>query len=238
MDYQINSVDESEVLRYLGYKDFRAGVLKRGTAPEASPELEMIRSEIRQLADELTGIARPKGIWKRLPLIRNDGELSLLNGSLPLPGKSIRNHLKDSSEVILITGTLGITVDQYLRSVQLTDLKKAVMTDSIASSAIENILDQIQAQIRLTLAEGEFLTDRFAPGYGDLPIGLNSILAQLLDTKRQIGLTVSASGIMIPRKSIMAIIGVAGSAQPQFTRGCANCTMSEECNFSKVENKC
>ena len=234
MDYQIRSVNESEVLRYLGYKDFRAGALKRGIVPENTPELELTRAEIRELAEELARIARPKGIWKRIPLIRQQDELCLLDGALTLPGKSISHHLKDSQEVILITGTLGITVDQYLRSLQLTDLKKAVMTDSVASVAIENILDQIQAEIRLTLAEGEYLTDRFAPGYGDLPIGLNGTLAQLLDTKRRIGLTVSASGIMIPRKSIMAIIGVAGSAQPQFTRGCANCSMTEECNFSKV----
>lgn len=239
MDYKIEYIDEFEVLRYLGFKNFRAGDRKRGNAgSDTSAEVAATLEEVGVLAEEVKRIARPKGIYQRVPLTKREGEYYLLDGGLHLPGKSIKNHLKESREVILITGTLGISIDQYLRSSQLTDMKKAVICDSIASVAIENILDQVQAQIRQTLAEGEFLTDRFAPGYGDLPLELNGLLAGLLDTKRGIGLTVSSSGIMIPRKSILAILGVAGNAQPQFARGCAVCAMKEDCNYNKAGELC
>lgn len=239
MDYKIEYIDESDVLRYLGFKNFRAGVVKRGTGEtETSPEVEATLKEVREMAGEILRVARPKGIYQRIPLTRRDGEFYLLDGSLHLPGKSIKHHLKESHEVILITGTLGIAIDQYLRSTQLKDMKRAVMSDSIASVAIENILDQVQEEIEQGLGDGEYLTDRFAPGYGDLPIELNRRLAGLLDTKRQIGLTVSASGIMIPRKSVMAIIGVADRPQGKFARGCANCTMKEDCSFNKAGEIC
>ncbi len=239
MDYKITYIDEPEVLRYLGFKEFRAGVQKRGTGgPSSTPQIETTRQEIREMAEDLKAIARPRGIYKRVPLTRAAGDYFLLNGALALTGKSIRHHLKDSHEVILVTGTLGISVDQYLRSIQLTDMKKAVMSDAIASVAIENILDQVCAQIGQHLGDHEFLTDRFAPGYGDLPIELNGPLAHLLDTKRQIGLTVSEQGIMIPRKSILAILGVADRIQPQFTRGCATCTQKTDCNYNKAGELC
>lgn len=235
MDYQVEFIDEFEVLRYLGFRQFRAGERKEGcAAAQGSDQVQETLLEIRGLARELQAIARPKGIFKRIPLTVEAGEYSLLNGNLPLPGKSIRNHLKESREVILVTGTLGVSIDEYLRRLQLRDMKKAVLSDSIASVAIENILDQVQQDIRKTLSATEFLTDRFAPGYGDLPMTLNGPLAQILDTKRAIGLTVSGSGIMIPRKSILAIIGLADKAQPQFARGCAACTMNQDCNYNKA----
>lgn len=236
MDYRIECIDEFEVLRYLGFKQFRPGELKKGL-PEMTAQVEETLLEVRAMSGELKTTARPKGTFLRIPLTRKEDKFYLLDGNLELPGRSIANHLKDSSEVILISGTLGITVDQYLRKLELSDMKKAVMTDSIASVAIENILDQVQNEIRQTLKEGEFLTDRFAPGYGDLPISLNRTLAEILDTRRRIGLTVSGSGIMIPRKSIMAIIGVADREQPQFARGCSTCTMKKDCTYSKAVKK-
>ena len=235
MDYKIECVDEFEVMRYLGFRQFRAGELKsRSSAVALTPEVEETLREVRLLTEEIREIARPRGTFRRVPLSCMENEYYLLNGKLHLPGRSIKNHLKDSREAILITGTLGISIDQHLRSLQVSDIKKAVMSDSVASAAIENILDQIQADIRSTLTAGEHLTDRFAPGYGDLPIELNGPLSQLLDTKRRIGLTVTGSGIMIPRKSILAIIGVADREQPRFARGCSTCSMNKECNYKKA----
>lgn len=236
MNYTIQCVDGFEVLRYLGFRQFRAGERKGGDSPpELSPEVLTTLEEVRRLAGEIRDIARPCGTFRRVPLSLKDNEYYLLDGRLHLPGRSIKHHLKDSGEAILIAGTLGLSVDQHLRSLQVSDIRKAVMMDSVASVAIENILDQVQADIRATLAPGEYLTDRFAPGYGDLPMELNGPLSQLLDTKRRIGLTVTGSGIMIPRKSILAVIGVAHLEQPQFTRGCTSCSMNRECNYRKAE---
>jgi hypothetical protein len=54
----------------------------------------------------------------------------------------------------------------------------------------------------------ESITWRFSPGYGDLPLDTHINLLGALDTSRKIGLTVSRSLILIPSKSVTAIIGV------------------------------
>jgi cobalamin-dependent methionine synthase I len=49
---------------------------------------------------------------------------------------------------------------------------------------------------------------RYSPGYGDLGIENNKGILDVLSAQRNIGLTITDSGIMIPRKSVVAIMGV------------------------------
>ena len=56
--------------------------------------------------------------------------------------------------------------------------------------------------------EGKSLTMRYSPGYGDLDISANKDILQVLDAHKRIGVTVTNTGIMIPRKSVVALIGI------------------------------
>lgn len=49
---------------------------------------------------------------------------------------------------------------------------------------------------------------RYSPGYGNLDISIQRELLKSLDAERTIGLTASSHNILIPRKSVTAIIGV------------------------------
>ena len=61
------------------------------------------------------------------------------------------------------------------------------------------------------------------------PLEQTREICAVLDTGRAIGLTVSHSGIMIPRKSVTAILGI--SAQPVKRRpsGCEGCAARARC---------
>ena len=50
------------------------------------------------------------------------------------------------------------------------------------------------------------LTNRYSPGYGDLPIHINEDIINLLNTSKKICLIITKDKIMIPRKSVIAII--------------------------------
>ena len=52
------------------------------------------------------------------------------------------------------------------------------------------------------------MTPRFSPGYGDLPIELQRDFLTLLDASRKIGLTATESSMLVPSKSITALIGI------------------------------
>ena len=110
------------------------------------------------------------------------------------------------------------------------------MLDCCASAAIENVCDNLCADLQEEL-EG-YLTDRFSPGYGDLPITLQRSFLLALNAQRRIGLTVTDSCLLIPSKSVTAIIGVSDAPVERGTRGCAVCNMKDSCAYRASGTKC
>jgi len=66
----------------------------------------------------------------------------------------------------------------------------------------------VEGEIRQELASGEGLVSRFSPGYGDLPLDYQRTLLSVLDTSRKIGVSLTDSLLMVPSKSVSAIVGV------------------------------
>ena len=79
---------------------------------------------------------------------------------------------------------------------------------------------------------------RYSPGYGDLPLSLQGDLLSLLDAPRRVGLTASASHILIPRKSVTAFLGVADNPIEQTIRSCLGCPAREGCQYRKAGGHC
>ena len=51
------------------------------------------------------------------------------------------------------------------------------------------------------------VTGRFSPGYGDLSLSVSCDILRLVDAERRLGIRMAGS-LMIPKKSITAIMGV------------------------------
>ena len=118
-----------------------------------------------------------------------------------LHGNDIKKHVENCKEIMIFAATLGLQVDGLIRSLEASDMPGAVITDSLASDMIENYCDDV-------FRGRTDLTTRFSPGYGDFPLEVQHELLRILDAKKQIGLYATAGGLLIPRKSITAIIGV------------------------------
>ena len=85
---------------------------------------------------------------------------------------------------------------------------------------------------------GCFFPCRYSPGYGDLPLTLQSSLLALLDAPRQVGLCASASHILTPRKSVTAILGVADHPIQASVRSCLGCPAHDSCQYRKSGGHC
>ncbi|MGM9538520.1 MAG: vitamin B12 dependent-methionine synthase activation domain-containing protein [Candidatus Onthomonas sp.] len=221
MGIELTSLDQQEILRYLGCR-------------EMEPP-EELRREVSRCSRMLLDVVRPKTVWRLLDL-----EGTHLTGTaVNLLGEDIQRHLSECSQVILMAATLGPETEQLLLRVQVRDMAQALILDSCASAAVEAVCDQLESELRQRFLEaGRYLTDRFSPGYGDFPIEQQPDLCGLLDTQRRIGLTLSASGILIPRKSVTAVLGVADSPRHQRSHGCQGCAMYEHCEMRKGGNPC
>ena len=166
-------------------------------------------------------------------------EVMLKGSSLILTGNDISDLLKDCSRCILLAVTIGGAVDRTLRKAQISDMADAVILDFCASSAVEDLCSQINDDLeKMFESKGFFLTDRFSPGYGDLPIELQREICRVLQTDKRLGLSANSSNMLIPSKSITAVIGISNNPQPKKITGCANCKMKDTCMLRKAGRTC
>ncbi|MDO5548587.1 MAG: vitamin B12 dependent-methionine synthase activation domain-containing protein [Eubacteriales bacterium] len=180
--------------------------------------------QIAQAAiDRLTAIAQPRYRYVKLPL-----------DAMKLPGEDICRHLAGCDSMYLLCATLGAAVDREIRFVERTSMLNALALDAAAGDGIEKVCDHAQEEIRtLEANSGRFITGRFSPGYGDLPMTVQPELIRLCDAPRRIGLSLTQSGILIPRKSVTAILGASSVPVEGRRRGCGTCRMTASCPFRK-----
>ena len=76
-------------------------------------------------------------------------------------------------------------------------------------------MDGVEDEIRAELTDGETLVSRYSPGYGDFPLAAQSTVLALLDAPRTVGVALTDTLLMVPSKSVSAIIGVKKGSQTQ-----------------------
>ena len=148
-----------------------------------------------------------------------------LQGTALIPqGGDVRRMLSGCHEAVLLAATLGAGSERMLLKAQAKSGAEAVLLDAVLSAAIEAVCDAQEAALRRTLgAQGLYLTDRFSPGYGDMPLVQSAQILAVLDAPRRIGLTLSANGLMLPRKSVTAVMGVSRKPVARRPSGCEAC---------------
>ncbi len=133
--------------------------------------------------------------------------------------------------------TLGADVDKLIRVTQVSNLARAVVLDSFATVAIEQVCDSAEQEIAEAFP-GLYMTFRFSPGYGDYPVSLQKYFLGELDAGRKIGLSANESYILIPAKSVTAVIGLSENPIEKRKRGCAVCNMRAECQYRRRGEHC
>ena len=166
-----------------------------------------------------------------------DGDGRLDGTSLIPQGEDVKRMLSGCHEAVLLAATLGAGSERLLLKVQARSSAQAVLLDAVLSAAIEAVCDAQEAALRSRIMADElYLTDRFSPGYGDMPLGQTREICAVLAAEKTIGLTVSGSGIMIPRKSVTAIMGVSRAPVSRRPSGCAACSMRGQCALCKEKH--
>lgn len=228
---KLTDADRSEVLRYLGYR-----------GQEMTDDLT---SSFNECMDLVNSAADPRILIKIFPLGQDESHLNKdQDGTYPpavlpdelsfLEGSDIRRHLSGCSEAVLLAATIGMKQDIITRQLSLSDPLKSVIVDSAGSVLIEAVCDTAEAYMRQELlSEGKFLTSRFSPGYGDLPLMAQEKFSQILEMRR-VGITVSSDYLMSPRKSVTAVLGIASHEVKKHERSCASCNLKGACRFRQM----
>ena len=220
---KLEKIDRAEAFRYMGHKG--------GTLPESMTALA--DGCERRLLENVA----PKFVYALFDIEHTEDGVAVCGTPLVLKGNDIAAHLQGCKKCVLFAATLGTGADAVIRGYESAAMEKAVVADCMASAAIEQVCDKAEAEIREKLPDMHF-TWRFSPGYGDLPLDVQHDFLNVLNAQKRIGLTVTESLILIPRKSVTAVIGVSEREIPKGRRGCAVCGMRDVCGLRKRGAHC
>ena len=221
------SLDKLEVLRYLGHN-----------GQEIDSDLNLRINEcIKETKNEID----TKYVYQIYD-IKKDLNLNTVqfeNTNLILKSKDVSELLKDCDKCVLMCATLGFNIEKNIRRYSYNNLTKGIIIDACATTSIEEVCDLVQDSISDKVAkEGKSLTMRYSPGYGDLDISANRDILNVLDAHRKIGVTVTNTGIMIPRKSVVALIGITNEKIGKVKRTCENCSNRFNCEYRRKADGC
>lgn len=208
-------ISEAEMIRYAG--------LPRGAG-------DFPKDEIRGALREAAALAEPRGLWELFPY---DAERAVILGNPPLAlgGSAIRRHLARSSAAAVIAVTAGPAIEETAADAfKEGRYVRGLLLDAAATAIAEHLADQldhfIQEEARRS---GRKTTWRFSPGYGDWPVEQQKALCALIGTET-IGLSVTDHAMLLPRKSVTAVIGLSSCAESPKPGQCARCPI-RDCPF-------
>lgn len=127
---------------------------------------------------------------------------------------------------VTIGDKLEAKVNHYFANNQFT---KATVLDAIGSIAAEEVANYITTLISKKAKDINlpYLTMRYSPGYGDLELDIQPKLLKLLKEDK-LGIKTNSSHLLIPQKSITALIGLGNTKsaiQAKCDFNCINCQL-------------
>lgn len=188
----LKPLNMSEIKRYSGldqYSDFPVNLLD-------------------QACTEAYLLAQPHGTWQ---IYDYDVSTATIMGSQPLSlqAPKVIEYLSGATQVVVMALTIGQKlenkVSQYFISGEYTS---GLLLDAAGTAAVEVAADQVCEFIKQQVAQQGYMTlPRFSPGYGNWDITVQPLILDLANA-HEIGLTVTDSCMLQPRKSITAVIAL------------------------------
>lgn len=214
----------NEILRYLGYKNQDVDEL---TAEQINKYIDFFEKKIT-----------PRYMYKIFDVEAKD-DIRLENTNVHFEGKDIYNHLKDATKCAVMAVTLGAESERILNLLSKTKVSEAIIFDAVCTAKIEEVCDECEEQIKQQALGDDFYTNyRYSPGYGDFPLESQRSITSILECYKGIGLAVTDNALLIPRKSVTAVIGIFKDKQKQRRKDCASCNLVKTCPFRKKGITC
>ena len=206
-----------EILRYLGYR--------------SRPADERTLQSIESCMNELRNAVTPRSLSMLLP-VEFDGDAVLL-GNLKVESRDLRNHLSGCGEAYLFAATLGAQADFLLERTSKIDMSRAVVMQACAAALTESVCDEAERGLTAGAAKrGLFLRPRYSPGYGDFSILHQRDVLGILQAQKKIGLAMTQDSMLVPTKSVTAVIGLTAEKTSCHIAKCMECK-SLDCPFRK-----
>jgi len=148
-----------------------------------------------------------------------------------LQGRLIAQHLAPAEEVIIIISTVGFSLEKHSVELVKSDPVAGLALEGVGSAGVEALANATCNYFeKEALERGKKTTIPLSPGMVGWPVdqGQDQIFS-LIDSKA-IGVTLTPSYLMLPRKSLSMAIGIGEDILSEGTT-CDYCTMRETCRY-------
>ena len=181
-DFALPEVDRREWFRYMGARS--------------------VSDELRTLAEsclaEAEGCFHGRVCYGELPTSATEWN-----------SRSVRDLLSNCDRTVIFAATVGLDIDRLIAKYSRIAPARALCFQALGTERIEALCDVFCEKMRERVHKnGENVTSRFSPGYGDFPLETQKEVFRLLNCPVRIGLTLNESLLMSPTKSVTAIMGI------------------------------
>lgn len=135
--------------------------------------------------------------------------------------RALADYLSGCGEAVLLAATLGAQADGKIRQAEAVDMLRASVLHACAAAKIEAYIDAVHAEIPGANRP------RFSPGFADFALSAQQALLSRIRAPRLIGLHLTDASMLVPAKSVTAVLGI-GPALPDCpTHKCARCAKAD-----------
>lgn len=192
---------------------------KQRTADAATPELAT------EVCNTVVKLAHPVSVFYQF-FYDKDTHTFQCNDPFEIQGETIRSYLETTEVAIIMAVSLGKEVEDAADALFLEkDFTKGILMDSAISVATEQMVGQLCSYIdSLGAPEDYKIVWRVTPGYGDTPQRQSVTLARAVQAP-QIGITITPTNMLIPRKAVTAVVGMNHVGEGGCSAsGCSSCS--------------
>jgi len=187
-----------------------------------------IRKEMEVSLKNVLACLEPKSIYRITDFQKCENGIITGKGLYIQSEKlsTLASRLDSPQSIIGFAFTLGQNLDDRIREIQNHSMTRAFFMDAAGSAIIEIFASQAETWLQTLVARKNLIaTERFSPGYcdWDLLLGQEAV-KQFLDLK-SIGIRLIPSGMMIPEKTITAVMLSARGAK--FKTPCRCCDKTD-----------
>ena len=121
--------------------------------------------------------------------------------------EQLKKNLSGCPKAVLFAATAGVEFDRLVMKYERLSPARALWYQSIGAACVESVCDLFCAETQALFGKTK---PRFSPGYGDLPLEMQTEIFRALQPEKHIGVTLNENLFMTPTKSVTAIVGISG----------------------------
>lgn len=190
-------------------------------------------------ADEAIGravkLAAPKAlVVKEAVKPSGAGSIKLACGA-EFSGGSVSAYIKGATEAYIFLVTIGSALeDEASALMKAGESLSGYLLDRAGSFAVESLAETLESRLRKEYrSKSKSVSMRLSPGYCDWPVEEQVKLDKILDFSG-IGVRLTESCMMAPRKSISGLIGI--GPKELFSKTVSQCRICnmKDCDYRRV----